>query len=39
MCDPSSIPKVVKLLVAENESLFQFGNLPPYLTQKNVLCY
>lgn len=37
--DPSAIPKVVNLIIVENEQLLQFSNLPPYLTKKDVLSY
>ena len=37
--DPSGIPKVVRLLIAENEPPLQFGNLSSYLMKKDVLSY
>lgn len=35
--DPRTIPKVVRLYIAENE--VRFGSLPPYLRRKGVLRY
>jgi hypothetical protein len=37
--NPSNIPKVVWLIIADNESTAHLGGLPPYLQKKDALCY